>query len=112
MNDIEILRGEKMKAGDSLPNLRLKLMEEDDPFNLDGYTVDIRLRRTDADTYAVDDTATIENPSRGLVRYDWSPGDTSESGVYLLEVTALADSGETATFPNRGYATVHVEGRL
>lgn len=112
MNNIEILRGRKMKAGDSLPNLRMKLLEDGDPFNLDGYLVNIRLMRTDADSYAVNTTATIEDATRGIITYDWDSTDTEESGVYLLEVTADAGAGETATFPNRGYANVHVEDRL
>lgn len=115
MNTIEILRGKKMKVGDTEPNLRMKLMDGDDPFNLDGYDAKIRLRRTDAqsDNHLVNANAQIVDAGRGLVVYHWQPMDTENSGVYLLEVMAQnTTTKEAATFPNRGYATVHVEDRL
>ncbi len=112
MTDVEILRGGRIKAGDTHPDLRVKLMEDEYPFNLTGYTVDVKLKRTDADTATVDASATIDVANRGIVTYSWQTGDTDNSGTYLLEFVADDGAGETVTFPNLNYAKVYIEDRL
>lgn len=113
MTDTNILNGGNLKAGDTYPSLRVKLMDEGYPFNLTGYTVTISIKRTDSDSAMVDEaTATIESENRGIVEYDWQSGDTDDSGTYLAEFVADDGSGDTVTFPNNSYARVYIEDRL
>lgn len=113
MTNVEILRGGRMKKGDTLPSLRAKLFESGDPFNLDGWTVEISIKRTDADSPTVDSaTATVEQPNRGIVTYDWQSGNTDTSGTYLLEFVADDGSGSELTFPNKGRATIYIQDRI
>lgn len=111
MTEVDILRAEKMKVGDTLPNLRAKLLDDGNPFNLDGYDVDVRISRSDADSTIVDTDATIDISNRGIVEYSWQGGDTDTDGVYLVEFVA-DDGGSTITFPNQGYAKVYIQGGL
>ncbi len=112
MTEAEILRGEKMKRGDTLPNLRVKLTEAGNAFNLTDYSVSMRLRRTDDESLIVDEEITIEDASRGLVTYSWDSGETDESGTYLLEFVADDGTGSTITFPNSGYTRLYIGDRL
>lgn len=112
MTDVNIIRGDTMKAGDTLPALRVKLLDDGDPFNLTNYDVDIRVRRSDGDGTVVDTDATIDIANRGIVEYSWSPGETDEPGTYLVEFVADDGSGSTMTFPNLAYAKVYIEERL
>jgi hypothetical protein len=111
MTELNIIRGETLKVGDTQPELRLKLLEDGAPFNLSGYSVDIATRFANDDTVNVDSSATIEDETRGIVTYDWSSGETDEAGVYELEVVAN-DGTDEITFPNRGTATLYIEERL
>lgn len=111
MTDTEIIRGKTLKVGDTKPSLRIKLLEDGDPFNLDGYTVTILAKLPQGDSLTVDELATIESTSRGIVTYDWSNGETDTSGTYELEIVAN-DGTDEITFPNQGTATLYIEDRL
>lgn len=108
MTDAEILRPEHIKAGDTLPNLRVKLLDGGDPFNLSGYTVTMRMKKAEAESANIDSAISIDDESRGIVTYDWSAGDTDTSGTYIMEFIA-DDGSDTMTFPNSGYTTMYVE---
>lgn len=111
MTDIKILRGGRIKAGDTRPKLRLKLLEDGTPFNLSGYSVNIIVQRSDGERMPVNSTMTIEHDIRGIVTYDWSSDETSKSGTYEMEVTATNGSN-SITFPNSGTARLYIEDRL
>lgn len=111
MTSIQILRGDTIKAGDTKPVFRLKLMEDGTPFNLTGYDVTIAIRHANDDTVIVDGAATVEDETRGIVTYSWSSGETDTAGTYEFEI--VADDGvDEITFPNRGTETVHIQERL
>ena len=112
MTDVEILRGGNIKTGDTLPNLRVKLIEARNPFNLTDYDVSVRVERSDGDSLVVDSSATIDDATRGIVQYSWSSGETDESGTYLVEFVADNGTGSTITFPNDGYAHLYIEDGL
>lgn len=115
MTDIEILRGGNVKVGDTLPKLRLKLLEDSKPFNLTDYSLTIKLQRSDADQNKIDtsNNLTIENELRGIVSYKWQEGDTDTTGTYMLEIVAEHDTnGNEISFPNEEYATAFIEERL
>lgn len=109
---VEVLRGNEIKEGDTMPSLRVKLYEDGDPFNLSGYTVDISMKRSNSDTLIVDEkTMSIENNPRGIVSYSWDSSETSESGTYVFECTAW-DGMDQITFPNNTYTKLHIEDSL
>lgn len=114
MTDVQILRGETMKVGDTEPSLRLQVLNAlGNPYDLRDYTPTIRIRSTTDSDLTVDTTITVESGKRGIVSYDWSVGDTDTTGVYLVEVEAEHDtSGDTITFPSDGYERVYIEEKL
>lgn len=104
----EIIRGDEIKQGDTVPSLRVKLLEDGNPFNLDGYTVTLRMKRTDADSLLVDEASmSIENAPRGIVTYDWSSSETDTSGTYLIECV-VTNGSEQITFPNDTYTKLRI----
>lgn len=109
---ISILRGRTMKAGDTLPNLRLKLTEGGDAFNLVDYSVSMRMKRAQGDSLTVDGAATIEKQNRGIVTYDWSSPETDTAGTYEIEIVAEDNSGNVITFPNSGTEKLYIQEEL
>lgn len=112
MTDVNVLRGKDLKTGDTYPDLRAKLLDDGNPFNLEDYDVMIKMRRTDSDELLVDESASVEIPNRGIVTYDWGSNDTDTSGVYLLEFVADDGNGSTVSFPNKDYTHIYIEDRL
>lgn len=111
MTSVEFIKAQYMKAGDTLPNVRAKLYRDGDPFNLDGYTVDMKMKKAEADSLTVDTQIAVDDSSRGIVEYDWSNSDTDTVGTY--EVEFVADDGtDTMTFPNSGYANIYIQDGL
>lgn len=111
MTDIEILRGGEIKAGDTKPMLRLKLLEDGSAYNLDGHTAKVTIKRTGADSPVVDSSIPIDDTDRGILTYEWSSGETDEAGTYEIEVVATSSSNEI-TFPNSGHARLYIGERL
>ncbi len=108
----EVLRGDEIKEGDTIPDLRIKLHEDGDAFNLSGYTVKLRMKRSDADDLTVDnESMVVENDPRGIVTYSWSSSETAESGIYMIECVAT-DGTDQITFPNNTYTKLHIEDTL
>lgn len=114
-----IYRGKHMKKGDTLPDLRVKLLEIDNAYNLKDHEVTMRMKRTDGDSLIVDnEPVTIDDVNRGLITYSWSPDETDEAGTYLLEFVAVEIDPDTdavigeLTFPNSGYARLYIEEEL
>jgi hypothetical protein len=110
--DIDILRGEHMKQGDTMPALRAMLVEDDNEFNLSEYTVTMKMKLANADSLTVDDSVTIEQPDRGIVTYDWNSGDTEMNGTYNIEFVAEHNDGNKLSFPNNGFGRVYIEEGL
>jgi uncharacterized protein YfaS (alpha-2-macroglobulin family) len=108
----EIIRGETIKSGDTLPELRVQLTEKGNAFNLDSYSVEMKMKRAGDDSLAVDASVSVEQPNRGIVTYSWSTGDTDTAGTYELEFTADDGSGSTLTFPNSGTEKLYIEEEL
>lgn len=113
MTYVNILRGGRIKSGDTEPALRMQCFTEgNDPYNLTGFTGDILLRRSDSDTNAVTGSVSVEQPSVGVIEYDWQSGDTDESGTFIGEVVMEDGSGSIVTFPNEKYFKVYIEEGL
>jgi hypothetical protein len=109
--DVEILRGNHIKSGDTLPSFRVKLLEDGDAFNLSNYDVTMKIRLAEGGDLKVDDSASIEQEDRGIVTYDWSSSQTDTAGTYDVEFVAN-DGGDTISFPNSGFARLYIEEGL
>ena len=109
---VEVLRGNHIKDGDTMPSFRAKLLEEGDAFNLVGYDVTMKMSLAESDSLIVDSAATIEQEDRGIVTYDWTSGETSESGTYEIQFIANDGSGNIISFPNRGFVRFYIEEGL
>lgn len=109
---VDVLRGSHMKAGDTMPALRVMLTEDGNEFNLTDYSVSMKMKIADGDTLTVDKEITVEQPERGIVVYEWNDGDTEMSGTYNIEFVATSSNGETLSFPNNGFGRVYIEEGL
>lgn len=111
MNTVKTLQGKSIKSGDTKPSLRLKLLKDGNPFNLNGYSATITIKVVSNGEVIVNSPVTIENGKRGIVEYQWSSGETDTASVYEVEVVVF-DSTTERTFPSRGTETINVEERL
>lgn len=112
MTSVDVLTAKTIKVGDTEPPLRVQLLTpEGNPYNIEGMSVDVRMKRSDADELLLNTAATVENASRGIVSYDWALGDTDTSGTYVVEFTA-SDLDRSVTFPNDNYEKIYIEDRL
>jgi hypothetical protein len=109
MTEVEVIQGGVLKVGDTGPSLRLRLINEDgDPENIDGFTQTLNVKKSDADSNAVDaESMTILDAETGIVEYDWQSGDTAEAGVYEAEVKST-DGTDTISYPNDHFFRVNI----
>jgi len=109
MTEVEIIHGDVLKVGDTGPELRLRLIDENgDPVNITGFTQTFNAKKSDADTNAVDaGSMTILDAETGLVEYDWQDGDTDEAGVYEAEVKST-DGTDTISYPNDHFFRINI----
>lgn len=114
MTQVDGISGHTLKSGDDLIDLRVKLVDDGDPFNLDDSTdtVTMKMRRSDGDTLVVDDTMTIDDGARGLVSREWSSGETDTTGTFEAEFVVDDGTGSKVTFPSLGYFIIRVQEGL
>jgi len=116
MREINVIRGGRIKVGDSLPNLRVQLLEDGDPFNLSDYDVSMSMKKANEDFKKIDNNSsniTIEDEGRGIVSFKWERHHTNTRGTYLIEMMADEVSGsKQISFPNSGYELLFIEERL
>lgn len=71
------------------------------------------MRLPGASSAKVDAAATVVGAATlGVVRYDWSTGDTDTAGLYEAEFEVTYADGTVETFPNSGYILVNINGDL
>ena len=64
-------------------------------------------------TELVNAEAYAETPAiSGIVRYDWTSGDTATTGSHLSEFEIEFTDGHKETFPTRGYIEIDIESDL
>lgn len=101
MTRVEVIQGDVLKKGDTDPDLRIRLFEDDnDTMDVTGFTPTLRIRNTATDNIKVNTTATVADARNGILSYSWSAGDTDEAGLYEAEVSLDDGSGTVITFPN------------
>lgn len=59
-----------------------------------------------------DGVGTIVNPTKGIVAYEWQPGDTANTGIHSAEFEIQYTNGQIETFPNTGYIKVIIKDEL
>lgn len=102
-----------IKQNDTSPAIKAILLDSDDnPVNLTGASVSFHMTNFVGNEVVVDDDAVVNDPTAGIVYYQWSPGDTAESGKHKAEFEVTFLDGEIETFPNDDYITVIVKDEL
>lgn len=94
-----------IKRGDSSPSLGYKLSPST---NLTGASVVFNMKPIDegGPTKIERSSAVIDNASEGIVRYDFSSSETSNSGTAYAEFEVTYSDGTVETFPNSGYIAI------
>lgn len=108
-----------IKQGDTQPQIKAEFVDgTDDPIDLSGATVHFKMRAVGEDSLTVEEEATIQEDSTGVVTYRWKESDTSSVGYYDAEFE-VDYSGATGpdfepdeSFPNEDYITIRVKEGL
>jgi hypothetical protein len=118
MTRVTIRSGDRLKTGDTEPDLVVQLRKDNDnPKDLStgNPTVSFALTEANENTLVVDDdttgNVTISNATNGEITYSWQAGDTDVAGTYEGEIEVDDDAG-VSSYPNRGTFKVHIEEGL
>ncbi len=99
-----------IKQNDQRPDLKVRLLDEDQPVDLTNAAGAKFLMRNRRQGLRVDADMTILDQSQeatlGVVSYAWQPGDTASSGDFNGEIQITWPGGEVQTFPADGYIQV------
>ena len=123
MTRVRIIDGDRLKSGDTDPNLSVQLRRRNDnPKSLSDARVTLRLAEAKRDDLSIvaDTTGdlSILDEENGRVEYSWQEGDTDKVGSYIGEfvVEELDESGDLTgqiqTFPNQGHFKVRIQQSL
>lgn len=99
-----------MKQGDLAPSLTATLYQGSNPIDLTGASVAFKLKTPSGTVRSA--ACAIVSATTGLVRYDWTAGDTDAAGQYLAEFVVTFSTGDEMTLPTVGTLTVSIEPRL
>ncbi len=103
----------KFKQNDTLPNLDVTLVDDDDAaINVSGATIRFLMRAPGSTTTKVDAAGSIVSAADGQVRYSWAAGDLDTVGSYDAEFQVTFGSGGVRTFPTDGYLRIVVRDDL
>lgn len=118
MTRVSIKSGERLKTGDTEPNLVVQLYKDNgNPKDLSTGSPEISffLGQEAEDSLTVDDDTSgnveISDASNGEVEYSWQSGDTASHGTYIGEIR-VSDTDGVSTFPNRGRFNIYIEEAL
>lgn len=96
-----------LKQGDHLKPIRFYLFEIADnkkiPTNLTGAASVKLLYWRNNRAQQVTRSPIVENPSDGILLYEWTKADTSTPGKYFAEIKVTFSSGRIQTYPEQGY---------
>lgn len=98
-----------IKKSDTAPEIAIQVTKESDAtyLNLTGASATFSMKR--GNTTKVDSaTATIDDPSNGVVKYVWVAADTDTTGTYRAEFTVTFSDGKISTFPSNGFIEVEI----
>jgi hypothetical protein len=95
-----------LKAGDTLPVIRVQIVSAPGAADLTGCTVVFRFWPAGCccpTGAVVESAATIENAAKGIVVYEWQDGETDVAGTYGCEWRVTTADGKRYTAPNDSY---------
>lgn len=108
-----------IKQADTQPHIKAELVDgTGDPIDLTNSTVRFKMRAVGEDSLTVEEQASVQDESGGVVTYKWKESDTSTVGYYdaEFEVDYTGKSGPDfepdESFPNEGYITIRVKEGL
>ena len=89
-----------LKRNDTTPSLEAQLLRgTSDLVVLAGATVVFNMRSSFGVVVTERANVTIVDALQGIVRYDWVPSDTSETGAFIGEFEVTFADGKVETFP-------------
>lgn len=93
-----------IRRTDTLPSVSGSLLDPDsNPVDLAGATVEFVWRlSTDAKSSAVSGSAVVVDTTNGVVRFDWSSGETDVAGIYVGEFEVTFADTNQLTVPTTG----------
>jgi len=100
-----------LKQGDQKPEVEVQLLQADgnggtQPVDLSGANVKFYAVNPATNELLIDgEDVTIIDAANGEVQYQWTSGDTDQSGRWLGEFVATYSDGDL-TFPNTGFIDV------
>ncbi len=103
-----------IKQNDTAPSIEAVLTDANGRTKsmADASTVKFHMKSETGTILVEDGTGTIVNPTKGIVAYQWSAGDTSNTGIHNAEFEITYNNGQIETFPNTGYIRVIVKDEL
>ncbi len=101
LNDISpITKNLRFDVGATLPVLRVRVMDGNDPVDLAGGTATFTMKDKDGGIKVFGAPAIIEGDgSSGIVRYEWIAADTDVARIYFGQFT-ISLAGDTLIVPN------------
>lgn len=106
-----------LKQGDLGPPVRARITNTSDQTHPDFTAATITFKVLDVDdstgelVEVFESPAVVENPasSSGVLRYDWSAGDTDTKGRFRGLFKVVSTSGVPEHYPEHGYIWITVE---
>ena len=101
LNDISpVTKNLRFDVGATLPVLRVRVMDGNDPVSLAGGTAVFNMKDKDGNSKILNATAIIEGDgTSGIVRYEWTASDTDVARIYFAQFT-ITLAGEDLIVPN------------
>jgi hypothetical protein len=101
LNDISpVTKNLRFDVGATLPVLRVRVMDENDPVSLAGGTATFTMKDKDGNAKILNAAAIIEGDgTSGIVRYEWTIADTDVARIYFAQFT-ITLAGDDLIVPN------------
>ena len=100
-----------LKAGDTLPAIRVQIVSALGAADLTGCSVVFRFWPAGCccpTGAVVESVATVENAAKGIVVYEWQDGETDVAGNYGCEWRVTTADGKRYTAPNDSYDELQI----
>lgn len=101
-----------IKQNDTLPKLECQLFDNNNvPINLT--LCNVRFHMVDKkNNIVINEEVEMVNLNDGKIRYNWSEGNTSISGIFRGEFEVNLPNGDIITVPNDSYFTISIVPEL
>lgn len=98
-----------IKQNDTSPAIqKICLDSTDTPVNVTGASVRFLMRQKGFDTVKVSGIGSVVDGAAGIIKYQWSAGDTDTAGVFEAEFEVTYADSTVETFPNSTYIDVKI----